>query len=88
MSKSTKKIITRFPPSPTGLIQMGNVRTAIYNYLYAKQHGGDFVFRIEDTDKERSTAEYEKEIVDSLTWLGLKWDNKEVIRQSERGNVY
>lgn len=89
MSKATsKKIITRFPPSPTGLIQMGNVRTAIYNYIYAKQHGGQFIFRIEDTDKERSKKEYEKEIFDSLTWLGLNWDNKEVTRQSERGTVY
>lgn len=83
------KVITRFPPSPTGLLQMGNVRTAIYNYLYAKQNKGDFIFRIEDTDRERSTKEYETSLVENLTWLGLAWDNKkDIIRQSERGEVY
>ncbi len=89
MSKeNNKKIITRFPPSPTGLVQMGNVRTAIYNYIYAKQHGGEFIFRVEDTDKERSKKEYEDILVHNLKWLGLNWDNKEVIHQSERGAVY
>jgi len=83
-----KKIITRFPPSPTGLLQMGNVRTAIYNYIYAKQHGGEFIFRVEDTDKERSTKEFEIELINNLRWLGLDWNNKEVIRQSERGENY
>lgn len=67
---------------------MGNVRTAIYNYLYARQHGGDFIFRVEDTDRERSTKEFETELISNLEWLGLKWDNKEVIHQSERGGVY
>lgn len=83
-----KKIITRFPPSPTGLLQMGNVRTAIYNYLYAKQHGGEMIFRIEDTDKERSKKEYEIELIQNLKWLGISWDNNEVVHQSERGDVY
>ena len=83
-----KSIVTRFPPSPTGLLQMGNVRTAIYNYLYAKKHGGKFIFRIEDTDKERSTKEFENELIENLRWLGLKWDNPTFIRQSERGEVY
>lgn len=90
MSKDSnhKKIITRFPPSPTGLLQMGNVRTAIYNFIYARQHGGEFIFRIEDTDKERSTKEFETELIENLKWLGLSWDNKEIIRQSERGDNY
>src|SRR5437868_4457040 len=88
MSKDHKKVITRFPPSPTGFIQMGNVRTAIYNYIYAKQHKGDFIFRVEDTDKERSKKEYEVELIENLKWLGLNWDNKEIIHQSERGSVY
>lgn len=82
------QVITRFPPSPTGLLQMGNVRTAIYNYLYAKQHEGSFLFRIEDTDRERSTKEYEVSLIENLKWLGLNWDNTEVIHQSERGEVY
>ncbi len=86
--KEHKKIITRFPPSPTGFVQMGNVRTAIYNYLYAKQHGGDFIFRIEDTDKERSKKEYEIGLIENLQWLGLHWDNKEIVHQSERGPAY
>lgn len=89
MSKTpSKKIITRFPPSPTGFVQMGNVRTAIYNYIYAKQHGGQFIFRVEDTDKERSKKEYEDILIDNLKWLGLNWDNKEIIHQSERGTAY
>lgn len=88
MSESKKKIITRFPPSPTGHMQMGNVRTAIFNYLYAKKHGGEFILRIEDTDKERSKIEYEEELIDNLKWLGLNWDNKVIIHQSERGKVY
>jgi glutamyl-tRNA synthetase len=67
---------------------MGNVRTAIYNYLYAKQHGGEMIFRIEDTDKERSKKEYEIELIQNLKWLGISWDNDEVVHQSERGDVY
>lgn len=67
---------------------MGNVRTAIYNYLFAKKHGGEFIFRVEDTDKERSTKEYEAELIKGLTWLGLKWDNPTFFRQSERSDVY
>ncbi len=82
------KVITRFPPSPTGFLQMGNVRTAIYNYLFARQNGGQFIFRIEDTDKERSTKAYEVELVENLHWLGLKWDNTVFTRQSERSEIY
>lgn len=88
MNTHHNKIITRFPPSPTGLLQMGNVRTAIYNYIYARQHNGNFIFRVEDTDKQRSTKEYEIELIDNLKWLGLHWDNKEIIHQSERGERY
>jgi len=67
---------------------MGNVRTAIYNYIYAKQHHGDFIFRVEDTDRERSTKEYETELISNLQWLGLNWDNEKILRQSERGEIY
>lgn len=80
-------IITRFPPSPTGYFHIGNVRTALFNYLFARQHGGKFVLRIEDTDKERSRKEYEDIIIDSLKWLGLENDGT-VFKQSERTSVY
>ncbi|MDO8660191.1 MAG: glutamate--tRNA ligase family protein [Candidatus Parcubacteria bacterium] len=76
-----KKVVTRFAPSPTGSLHLGNFRTAIFAYLYAKKHNGVFVFRIEDTDKERSKKEYEDEIVEGLKWLGLSYDK--FYRQSE-----
>lgn len=76
------KIVTRFAPSPTGTLHAGSYRTAIYSYLYAKKNGGKFVLRIEDTDKERSTKEYEENILESLEWLGIKYDEKFI--QSER----
>src|SRR3989344_4596180 len=86
---ASKPIIVRFPPSPTGLLHVGGVRTALYNYLFAKQNGGKFLLRIEDTDKERSKKEYEEDILGSLEWLGLDWDNKgNEWRQSERTEVY
>ncbi len=64
----------RFAPSPTGLLHIGGARTALFNYLFAKKHKGKFILRIEDTDKERSTKENEDEILFSLKWLGLEWD--------------
>ncbi len=82
MSNPSTKIVTRFAPSPTGLLHSGNYRTAIYSYLFAKQHGGEFVLRIEDTDRERSKKEYEENILESLTWLGLPHDR--FFRQSDR----
>lgn len=82
-----ENIITRFPPSPTGLVHIGNVRTALFNYLFARHSGGKFILRIEDTDKARSKPEYEKGILESLAWLGLKHDG-EVYRQSERTEIY
>jgi len=75
------KVVTRFAPSPTGLLHLGNYRTAIFAYLYAKKHNGVFVLRIEDTDKERSKKEYEENIIESLKWLGLSQDK--FYRQSE-----
>ena len=84
-----KKIITRFPPSPTGPIHIGNVRTALYNYIFAKQNNGEFIVRIEDTDRARSKKEYEDRILESLEWLGLKRDRDNVLwRQTERTGVY
>jgi glutamyl-tRNA synthetase len=85
---SPKKVITRFPPSPTGLLHVGSVRTALFNYLYAKKHSGDFILRVEDTDRERSKKEFEEDMVEGLRWLGLFHDNPVYWRQSERGDVY
>ena len=82
-----KKAITRFAPSPTGTLHIGGVRTALFNYVYAKKHSGKFLVRIEDTDRERSTKEFEKNILDSLDSIGLSPDEKP-INQSERGNIY
>jgi len=82
-----KKVITRFAPSPTGTLHIGGVRTALFNYVYAKKHSGKFLVRIEDTDRERSTKEFEKNILDSLDSIGLSPDENP-INQSERGEIY
>lgn len=81
-------IVTRLAPSPTGSIHIGNVRTGIFNYLFARHVGGQFMIRVEDTDKERSKREYEVEMLANIAWLGLKKDNEVVLRQSERAEVY
>ncbi len=75
------KVVTRFAPSPTGFLHAGNYRTAVFAYLFAKKHGGEFIVRIEDTDRERSKKEYEDNIFEALSWLGLPYDKK--FRQSE-----
>lgn len=82
MVTDMKKIVTRFAPSPTGLLHCGNYRTALFSYLYARQHKGEFILRIEDTDRARSKPEYEANIIESLQWLGLAYDK--FYRQSER----
>ena len=64
----------RIAPSPTGSLHIGNARTALFNWLYAKANGGTFVVRIDDTDIERSTEEFQKDILENLRWLGLDWD--------------
>ncbi len=79
-------VITRFAPSPTGLLHIGNVRTALICYLIAQKEGGQFMLRIDDTDMERSKEEYVDNIKQSLEWLGLKWDF--MARQSERFDRY
>ena len=81
-----EKIVTRFAPSPTALMHAGSYRTAVFSYLYAKQNKGKFILRIEDTDKARSTKEFEKNITESLEWLELTHD--EFYRQSERTEIY
>lgn len=87
MIDQSPAIKVRFAPSPTGPLHIGGVRTALFNYLYAKKEGGTFMLRIEDTDLERSKPEFEKDILDSLNWLGLRWDSK-VERQSARLSIY
>jgi glutamyl-tRNA synthetase len=82
-----KKVVTRFAPSPTGTLHIGGVRTALFNYVYAKQNEGLFLVRIEDTDRERSTKEFEKNILDNLSSIGLNPDQKP-INQSERNDIY
>lgn len=77
------KIRTRIAPSPTGLFHIGNARTALFSYLFAKKNHGEFLLRIEDTDLERSKKEYEEDIIAGLRWLGLVWDG-EITRQRER----
>lgn len=85
----------RFAPSPTGWLHVGGARTALYNYLFARRHGGTFVLRIEDTDRERSTEEAIEAIVSDLRWLGLEWDEGPGVggahgpyRQTERAEMY
>ena len=75
-------IKVRFAPSPTGRLHVGNLRTALVNYLFARKHGGSFMLRIDDTDEERSSAEFETAIRDDLNWMGMGWDCED--RQSSR----
>ena len=96
------KIITRIAPSPTGNLHLGTVRTALYNMIFAKRHGGEFYLRLEDTDAERSKHEFTQEIIEGLRHLGIEWDiplcfdeylhtaidSSGVVRQSLRNTVY
>ncbi len=88
-SKNGKKcqLRTRIAPSPTGPLHIGTARSALFNYLFAKQNKGDFILRIEDTDLERSDKRFEKDIIDGLEWLGIKW-TKGPYRQSDRLEIY
>ena len=92
---SDRKVRVRFAPSPTGALHIGGVRTALYNYLFALQHGGDLVFRIEDTDSNRFVPGAEEYIIESFRWLGIKFDEGVSFggehgpyRQSERRSIY
>lgn len=82
MNAEHNKVVTRMAPSPTGHLHIGTARTALFNFLYARKHGGRFLIRMEDTDRARSTKESEEEILEGLAWLGLEHD--EFCRQSER----
>ena len=93
--KETMKIRTRIAPSPTGPAHIGTARTALFNYLFAKQNNGEFILRIEDTDKERSEQKWTDEVIDQLRWLGIEWSEGpdiggkfEPYKQSQRLNIY
>jgi glutamyl-tRNA synthetase len=79
-------VVTRFAPSPTGRLHVGNIRTALHNHLFARKNGGTFMLRVDDTDRERSTAEFDQAIRDDLDWLGLTPDR--LFRQSQRFDLY
>src|SRR5690349_20877899 len=98
---ASKSVVTRFAPSPTGFLHIGGARTALFNWLFARHHGGKFLLRIEDTDKARSTKEAIDAILDGMRWLGLDWDGHEYYqsqfwarhaevanRMLERGSAY
>ena len=92
---SERKVRVRFAPSPTGALHIGGVRTALYNYLFARQHGGEFIFRIEDTDSTRFVPGAEEYIIESFKWLGIEFDEgvsyggqHGPYRQSERRDIY
>jgi glutamyl-tRNA synthetase len=81
-----KKVITRFAPSPTGSFHVGGIRSALYNFIFARQNNGTYILRSEDTDKERSKREYEEEFLELFNWLGLKHD--QFFRQSDRLEIH
>ena len=90
-----RKVRVRFAPSPTGALHIGGVRTALYNYLFARQHGGELIFRIEDTDSNRFVPGAEEYIIESFRWLGIQFDegvsyggDHGPYRQSERREIY
>lgn len=94
-SDNKPKVRVRFPPSPTGFLHVGSARTALYNYLFAKANNGELVMRIEDTDEKRHVVDGEKDIFESLKWLGITWEEGPDIggpykkyRQSERADLY
>src|ERR671914_502512 len=91
----TDVVRTRIAPAPSGSIHVGNARTALYNWLFARKHGGTFVLRVEDTDRKRATEEAYRAVIEDLRWLGLEWDEGpekggpfEPYRQSERLDRY
>src|SRR6185312_10160586 len=92
---ASPKVRVRFAPSPTGLLHVGNTRTALFNWLFARQKKGANILRIEDTDVERSEARHETQLIEDLRWLGLDWDegpdvggNFGPYRQSDRMEIY
>lgn len=84
----SQKVKTRFAPSPTGDLHIGGLRTALYNYLFAKKHGGEFLLRIEDTDRVRFQESSVQSVLEGTEWIGIKYDNKDIIYQSEHRELY
>ena len=82
-----EKVRVRFAPSPTGFLHVGNARTALFNWLFARQRDGVFILRIEDTDIERSAPEYEEKLKKDLVWLGLDWDEGPDVGGPQVGNI-
>src|ERR1700757_4376436 len=80
-------VVTRFAPSPTGMLHVGGVRTALFSWLYARHTGGKFLLRVEDTDRERSTEEAVRVILEGMAWLGLESD-RQLVFQSQRFDRY
>src|SRR5919197_287150 len=87
LTSTRMAVRTRFAPSPTGYLHIGGARTALFSFLFARHHGGRFVLRIEDTDRERSTPASIQAILDGLTWLGIVWDEGPYY-QSQRMELY
>ena len=94
-NNSSRPVRVRFAPSPTGDLHVGNIRTALFDWAYARHTGGTFIFRIEDTDTERVTDEYIQAAIDTLKWLGLTWDEGPEVGgpngpylQSQRLDIY
>src|SRR5580658_7762565 len=84
----SSSIVTRFAPSPTGYLHVCGARTALFNWLLARHTGGKFLLRIEDTDLARSTDDATRQLLSDLQWLGLQWDNAELVYQSKRLPIY
>jgi len=82
------KVVTRFAPSPTGYLHVGGARTALFSWLLARHAGGEYLLRIEDTDRARSTTESVNSVLEDLRWLGLNWDNPQLVFQSQRLEIY
>src|SRR6266545_1531056 len=82
------QVITRFAPSPTGYLHVGSARTALFSWLFARHSSGKYLLRIEDTDQLRSTQQACDQLLEDLKWLGLNWDNRELVHQSKRLELY
>ncbi len=85
-TENPRNVRVRFAPSPTGYLHIGGARTALFNFLFARRHGGQFLLRIEDTDVLRSSLEMTENILSSLRWLGLSWDGEPVFQSTRRSH--
>src|SRR3954447_23661250 len=88
MPAASSTVVTRFAPSPTGYLHVGGARSALFSWLAARHSGGRYLLRIADTDQARSTEQATTQLLEDLRWLGLHWDNAELVVQSKRLEVY